>query len=64
MKRYLIVHIVKRKITENRNRRRNVTIQEVGNTAAFLASDNASAITGQTLYVDSGYNIIGMPAID
>jgi enoyl-[acyl-carrier protein] reductase I len=44
--------------------RRNVTIQEVGDTASFLASDGASGITGQTLYVDSGYNIIGMPALD
>ena len=44
--------------------RRNVTIQEVGDTASFLASDGASGITGQVLYVDSGFNIIGMPAID
>ena len=51
-------------VEKNSPLKRNVTIQEVGNTAAFLASDNASAITGQTLYVDSGYNIIGMPAID
>lgn len=40
--------------------RRNVTIEEVGNTAAFLCSDLASAITGEILYVDSGYNTIGM----
>ena len=44
--------------------KRNVTIQEVGETASFLASDGASGITGQVLYVDSGFNIIGMPAID
>jgi enoyl-[acyl-carrier protein] reductase I len=51
-------------VEKNSPLKRNVTIQEVGNTASFLASDNASGITGQTLYVDSGYNIIGMPAID
>ncbi len=40
--------------------RRNVTIEEVGNTAAFLCSDLASGITGENVYVDSGYNIVGM----
>jgi enoyl-[acyl-carrier protein] reductase I len=36
--------------------RRNVTIEEVGNAAAFLASDLASGITGEILYVDGGFN--------
>lgn len=40
--------------------RRNVTTEEVGNAAAFLCSDLASAITGEITYVDCGYNIIGM----
>ncbi len=40
--------------------RRNVTIEEVGNAAAFLCSDLASAITGDILYVDTGYHIMGM----
>ncbi len=40
--------------------RRNVTIEEVGNTAAFLCSDLASGITGEITYVDSGYNTTGM----
>ena len=40
--------------------RRTVTQTEVGNAAAFLCSDLSSGITGQTLYVDSGYNIMGM----
>lgn len=39
---------------------RTVTQMEVGNTAAFLCSDLASGITGQILYVDSGYSIMGM----
>jgi enoyl-[acyl-carrier protein] reductase I len=39
--------------------RRNVTIEEVGNTAAFLCSDLASAITGEITYVDCGYNSVG-----
>ena len=38
---------------------RNTEQAEVGNTAAFLASDLASGITGEVIYVDSGYNIIG-----
>jgi enoyl-[acyl-carrier protein] reductase I len=36
--------------------RRNVTIEEVGNTAAFLCSDLASGITGEITYVDCGFN--------
>ncbi len=40
--------------------RRNVTIEEVGNVAAFLCSDLASGITGEITYVDSGYNVLGM----
>jgi enoyl-[acyl-carrier protein] reductase I len=40
--------------------RRNVSIEDVGNAGAFLCSDLASGITGEILYVDSGYNIIGM----
>ena len=51
-------------VEKNSPLKRNVTIQEVGETASFLASDGASGITGQVLYVDSGFNIIGMPAID
>ena len=44
--------------------KRNVTIDEVGNAAAFLCSDLASGITGEILYVDAGYNIIGVPPMD
>jgi enoyl-[acyl-carrier protein] reductase I len=40
--------------------RRNVSIEDVGNTAAFLSSDLAAGITGQVVYVDAGYNIVGM----
>jgi|TARA_B110000037_G_scaffold35478_1_gene43126 enoyl-[acyl-carrier protein] reductase I len=50
-------------VEKNSPLQRNVTIQEVGDTASFLASDGASGITGQTIYVDSGFNIIGMPAL-
>ncbi len=39
--------------------RKNVTIEEVGNAAAFLCSDLASGITGEITYVDAGYNITG-----
>lgn len=40
--------------------KRTVTQTEVGNAAAFLASDLASGITGQIIYVDAGYETIGM----
>jgi enoyl-[acyl-carrier protein] reductase I len=39
--------------------KRNVDAAEVGATAAFLLSDASSGITGETLYVDCGYNIMG-----
>jgi len=41
--------------------RENTTIEQVGNTAAFLASPLASGITGQIIYVDGGFNIVSMP---
>ena len=40
--------------------KRNVTPDELGATGTFLASDGAAAITGQVLYVDAGYQIMGM----
>jgi enoyl-[acyl-carrier protein] reductase I len=40
--------------------RRNVTIEDVGNAAAFLCSDLAAGITGEILYVDGGYSRVGM----
>ena len=40
--------------------RRNVTTDDVGNAASFLVSDLAAGITGEVLYVDAGYNIVGM----
>lgn len=43
--------------------RRTVTQTEVGNTAAFLCSDLSSGITGQVIYVDAGYEIIGMGGV-
>lgn len=40
--------------------KRNVEAREVGNTALFLVSDLSSAITGETIYVDCGFNIMGI----
>jgi enoyl-[acyl-carrier protein] reductase I len=40
--------------------RRNVELEEIGQTALFLASGMSSAITGEVMYVDCGYNIIGI----
>ncbi|WP_102959601.1 enoyl-ACP reductase FabI [Mangrovicella endophytica] len=44
--------------------RRNVTIQEVGNSTLYLLSELANGVTGEIHYVDSGYNIMSMPALD
>lgn len=44
--------------------RRNTTTEEVGNLAAFLASDLASGITGQIIYCDNGFNITAMAESD
>ena len=40
--------------------KRNVLPDELGATGTFLASDGAAAITGQVIYVDCGYQIMGM----
>jgi len=41
--------------------RENVTIEQVGDTAAFLASPMAGGITGQVIYVDGGFNVVSTP---
>lgn len=41
--------------------KRNVNLNEIGNTALFFISDLSNAITGEIHYVDCGFNIIGMP---
>lgn len=51
---------VHKKFTEMNPMRRAITIEDIGSLSAFLASDGAGAITGETVYVDGGYNIIGM----
>jgi enoyl-[acyl-carrier protein] reductase I len=40
--------------------KRNVTIEDVGNAAAFLCSDLAAGVSGEVLYVDGGYHTVGM----
>lgn len=47
-------------VENNAPLRRNVTTEEVGNAAAFLCSSLASGITGEVLYVDSGFSIVGL----
>lgn len=44
--------------------RQNVSQEDVGNAAVFLCSDLAARVTGEVLYVDSGYNILGVPEPD
>jgi enoyl-[acyl-carrier protein] reductase I len=43
--------------------KKNVTIEEVGNSGMYLLSDLSSAVTGEIHYVDAGFNIMGMPAV-
>mgnify|MGYP002675043020 CR=1 FL=1 len=54
--RYLAESLGPQGIRANAPLRRTVTIDEVGNTAAFLLSDLASGITGDTVYVDAGFH--------
>ena len=51
-------------VSHNAPLRRNVTIEDVGNTGAFLCSDLAAGITGENIYVDSGYNIVSMGVLE
>ncbi len=44
--------------------KKNVTIEEVGNSAMYLLSDLSSGVTGEVHYVDAGYNIMGMAAVE
>ncbi|HET7496090.1 MAG TPA: enoyl-ACP reductase [Candidatus Limnocylindrales bacterium] len=41
--------------------RANISIDDVGRTAVYLASDLSSAVTGEVIYVDGGFNIVGVP---
>jgi enoyl-[acyl-carrier protein] reductase I len=47
-------------VEEKTPMRRGVTQQDVGNASLFLCSDLASGVTGEIIYVDSGYNIMGL----
>ncbi|NNE97597.1 MAG: enoyl-ACP reductase [Pyrinomonadaceae bacterium] len=49
-----------KQVEEKAPLKRNVEPKEVGDTALFLVSDLSSAITGETIYVDCGYNIMGI----
>lgn len=51
-------------VEENAPLRRSVSIEDVGNVAAFLCSDLAAGITGEITFVDAGYNILGMTGIE
>lgn len=44
--------------------RRHVTKEDCGNTAVYLASDLSSAVTGEIVYVDAGFSIMGVPSLD
>jgi enoyl-[acyl-carrier protein] reductase I len=44
--------------------RANIRIEDVGGTAVYLASDLSRAVTGETVYVDGGFNILGVPTGD
>ncbi|MEJ5168355.1 MAG: SDR family oxidoreductase, partial [Arcobacteraceae bacterium] len=43
--------------------KKNVTIEEVGNSGMYLVSPLSSGVTGEIHYVDCGFNIMGMPSV-
>jgi enoyl-[acyl-carrier protein] reductase I len=43
--------------------KQEISIEDIGNTAVYLCSDMAAKVTGEVIYVDSGYNIMGVPPI-
>lgn len=49
---------------DNAPMRRNVTIEEVGESALYLLSGMSSGVTGEVLHVDAGYHVVGMKAVD
>lgn len=44
--------------------RSTITIEDVGRTALYLASDLSSAVTGEVIYADGGFNILGVPSAE
>jgi len=44
--------------------RRNISIEDVGASAVYLASDLSRAVTGEILYVDGGFNVLGVPTAE
>jgi enoyl-[acyl-carrier protein] reductase I len=44
--------------------RANITPEDVGKTALWLASDLSSAVTGEVVYVDGGFNVMGVPLVE
>ena len=44
--------------------RAHITIEDVGKTAIYLASDLSSAVTGEVVYVDGGFNVLGVPTLE
>ena len=44
--------------------RSNITVEDVGRTALWLASDLSSAVTGEVIYVDGGFNVLGVPVAE
>jgi enoyl-[acyl-carrier protein] reductase I len=50
-----------RQFTDVAPLRQAITIEDIGGTAVYLASNLAAKVTGEVIYVDSGYNILGVP---
>ena len=44
--------------------RANITPEDVGKTALWLCSDLSSAVTGEVVYVDGGFHVMGVPLIE
>ena len=52
------------KILKNSPLRQNANLEAVGNAALYLLSDSSSSTTGEIIYVDGGYHVMGLPQIE
>jgi len=53
--------VMHRQFTDYAPLQQEITIEDIGNTAVYLCSDLAAKTTGEIVFVDSGYNILGVP---
>ena len=55
---------ITRATEKNSPLRQNANLEDVGNAALYLLSDSSSSTTGEIIYVDGGYHVMGLPQIE